>query len=75
MKEYHIAQFGPTSVWPEGGWSLFEITGAQIAERTIWEHKDGKYQIAERWPWPGFVGCFSTLEAVFEEIRTPSRSR
>lgn len=72
MKEYHIAQFGATSAWPAGGWSLYEITGEQIAERTIWERRGDKYQISERWPWPGFVALYPTLEALLEEIRARS---
>ncbi len=68
MSEFHIARFGPTKPWPEGGWSLYEITGAQIAERTIWTKDSGKYEIAERWPWPGYIALFNTLPEVFAEI-------
>jgi hypothetical protein len=35
MEEYHITQFGPTDVWPNGGWSLYKITGDQIARMIV----------------------------------------
>jgi hypothetical protein len=66
--EFHIQKFGPTNPWPNGGWSLYRITGEDIASRTVWERRDGKLEITERWPWPGFIGCFATLEQVVEAI-------
>jgi hypothetical protein len=71
-KEFHLQQFGPTKPWPNGGWSLSEITGEQIAERTIWTKDSGKYEVAERWPWPGFIGCFTTLDEAVAEMRARS---
>jgi hypothetical protein len=59
--EFHLAQFGPTKPWPNGGWSLYRITGEDIASRTIWERKESGLEITERWPWPGFIACFTTL--------------
>lgn len=69
MKEFHITQDTPIQPnWPNGAWSLYEITGAQIAERTIWTKDSGKYEIAERWPWPGYVGMFETFEQIVSKI-------
>jgi len=66
---FHLSSFGPLPLWPEGGWSLYQITGAQIAERTRWERRDGEHVITERWPWPGYIGIYAKLDEALAEIR------
>lgn len=62
MKEFHLIQHEPSGSWPDGSWSLYEITGEQIAERTRWERKeDGKHVISERHGWFGYIGMFTKL--------------
>ena len=60
--EFHLQQHEPNANWPKGSWSLYRITGATIADRTIWERVNGKLQITERWPWPGYVGMFESFD-------------
>jgi hypothetical protein len=72
--EFHLQKNAPNEHWPNGAWSLYQITGEQIAERTIWTatevegQRHRKYEIAERWPWPGYVGMFTTLAEATAEI-------
>lgn len=56
--EFHLLYFPPNDVWSNGGWSLYKISGDEIAARI---KKDAKGQIVERHPWCGFIGCFATL--------------
>jgi hypothetical protein len=66
--QFHIQKDEPNENWPLGAWSLYQITGAEIAERTIWERIEGKLTITERWPWNGYIGMFVTLDEVMKEI-------
>lgn len=70
--EFHLQKHAPNANWPDGAWSLYRITGEQIAERTRWERQDGKHVITERWPWFGYIGMFTTLQqavaAIDEEV-------
>lgn len=61
MPQFHLSQFKPNDVWPSGGWSLYQITGDQIAARI---DIDERGQVARRDPWCGYVGTYATLEEV-----------
>lgn len=69
---YHIDSFGPTKPWPKGGFSLYDITGDQIAERVVRAkvNMKGWYEgeVIARHPWPGYVGLFETLAEVMKAI-------
>jgi hypothetical protein len=65
MNSYHIKDFPPNKPWPKGGWSLYNITGDQIARR-IEFGPDGK--AIRRDSWCGFIGCFETLDEVMRAI-------
>jgi hypothetical protein len=67
--QYHIQWCAPNDVWPKGGWSVFRITGDEIASRTIWEgynHEKGypTGKVEWRHSWPGYIGMVATLPAV-----------
>lgn len=65
MAEYHLQHFGPVEPhWPRGGWSLYRITGDQIAQRVV--YKKGK--VVERHSWCGYIGIFETLQEAMEAI-------
>lgn len=57
---------GKPDPWPNGCWSVYEITGDEIARRIAY---DDAGRIARRDPWPGFVACFDTLDAATDAIR------
>lgn len=65
VNEYHIQYFGPNDVWPKGGWSVYQITGDQIADRII---KDEKGEVMERHSWCGYLGIADSFEGVQEMI-------
>jgi len=71
--EFHISHFPPTDVWPEGGWSLYQISGDEIAERTVRERVNPKGwyegEVIARHPWCGYVGLFVTLDEVMATIK------
>lgn len=67
--EFHLRKETPNANWPRGAWSLYQITGEQIAERIRWERQNGKHVIVERWPWFGYVGMFETFEQVMAKIK------
>lgn len=58
MTEFHVRKETPNDVWPRGAWSLFRITGDEIARRII--YADGK--VVRRDSWPGYVGMYETKE-------------
>lgn len=61
-KEFHLQWFGPCLPhWPRGGWSLYQITGDQIAQRVVC---DVAGKVVERHSWCGYVGIFETLPEV-----------
>lgn len=59
--EFHITRFGPNEHWPKGGWSIYRITGEEIASRVKF---DGTGKVTERHAWSGYLGTFVTLEEV-----------
>lgn len=65
LPHFHLTYSPPTPNWPRGTWSLYQITGDDIAARII---RDASGNITERWPWSGFIGCFETLAAVTAAI-------
>jgi predicted DNA-binding transcriptional regulator len=64
--EYHIRSFGPTDPWPNGGWSLYQISGDQIADRI---EKDEKGKVVARHSWCGYIGIWETPEEITEAIK------
>jgi hypothetical protein len=64
--EFHLQRFDPCEPhWPAGGWSLYQISGDEIAQRVVFD-KDGK--AVRRDSWCGFLGCFETLQAATDAI-------
>jgi hypothetical protein len=61
MSSYHIQHFEANDVWPVGGWSVYKITGDEIAARII-RDKDGK--VTERHSWCGYLGIATTWDGV-----------
>lgn len=61
---YHIQHFPPVGAWPVGGYSVYAISGDQIAERIV--RDQGK--VVRRDSWPGFLGTAATFEGVAEMI-------
>jgi len=68
---YHIQWCEPNDVWPKGGWSVYRITGDEIAKRVIWE----KYDVEKGYPqgdvkwrhsWCGYLG----MKETFEELKS-----
>ena len=58
--------------WPCGSWSVYEITGDQIADRIVREkvNPNGYYEglVIARHSWCGYLGTFETLPQVQAEI-------
>lgn len=75
--EFHIQWSGPCLPhWPNGAWSLYQITGDQIAERTVRErvNPEGWYEggVIARHSWCGFIGMyenFFTVAVAIEELK------
>lgn len=68
--EFHLTRFDPCEPhWPQGGWSLYQITGDQIAQRVTFG-KDG--EAVRRDSWFGFLGCFATLQEATDAIKLVS---
>jgi hypothetical protein len=66
MSSYHIQHFDANNVWPKGGWSVYQITGDEIAARVV-RDKDGK--VIERHSWCGYLGISETWEGVLALIQ------
>jgi hypothetical protein len=60
-KQFHIQFSPPHANWPKGSWSLYEITGDEIAKR-IGFGANG--EVDRRDPWPGYLGTFDSPEKV-----------
>lgn len=58
---YHVTYDEPNDVWPRGAWSVYNITGDEIAARIV---RDAKGKVVERHPWCGYIGMWTTLDAV-----------
>lgn len=67
--EFHIQYSSPFKTeyvdWPNGCWSLYQITGDEISQRIVRE--GGK--VVERHSWCGFVGCFHSMDDVSAAIK------
>lgn len=66
MAEYHLQHSGPTLPhWPNGSWSVYQITGDQIAERVVREtvNPKGWYEggVIARHSWCGYLGMKEKL--------------
>lgn len=73
MNQSHIDWFGPSDAWPIGGWSLYKISGDQIADRVVRErvNVDGGYYEGDaiaRHSWCGYIGIFATLPELMKAI-------
>jgi hypothetical protein len=65
--QYHISRFdGPTDPWPRGGWSLYRISGDEIAQRIKFNEANTK--VVRRNPWCGYISTFETLDEVMAAI-------
>lgn len=60
---YHVTWVEPYDLWPEGAWSVYNITGDEIADCIV---KDAAGKVAERHPWDGFLGMVSTIDQLGE---------
>lgn len=71
--DYHLSYFPPTLPhWPRGGWSLYHISGDEIAHR-IEFGEDGR--AVRRDSWPGYIAIFATLEEATAGIRADVEER
>lgn len=69
--EYHLSWFGPCLPhWPRGGWSLYHISGDQIAKRVQFG-PDG--EAIRRDSWCGYIGIFENIEDAAQEITKHKR--
>lgn len=73
--EFHIQWNDPLEPhWPKGAWSVYRITGDQIADRTVRASvnvKRGHYEgdVIARHPWCGYVGMFETWVEIAAAIK------
>jgi hypothetical protein len=70
MNSYHIDRFEPgpnERNWPNGGWSLYRITGDEIARRIKFDDKNRK--VVRRDSWCGYIGLFEELADVQAAIQ------
>ena len=73
MSEYHIRKEKPCLPhWPNGGWSAYQITGDQIADRVVREkiNPKGWYEggVIARHSWCGYIGMFETMAELLKAI-------
>lgn len=61
IDSYHIQWCPPNEHWPRGGWSVYQITGDQIASRIV---RDAKGKVVERHSWCGYLGMADSFEGV-----------
>jgi hypothetical protein len=62
--QYHLSHFAATDPWPNGGWSVYKITGDQIAERIEFAPRTssiGTRKAVRRDSWCGYLGIGETL--------------
>jgi len=67
---FHIEWCQPNDVWPNGGWSVYQINGDEIAARII---KDERGRVVERHSWNGYLGMCSTWEGLGEMIQEATK--
>lgn len=65
MNQFHFTQFPANNVWPYGGWSVYRITGDEIAARVTF--KDG--EVIARDPWCGYIGSYGSLREAVEAVQ------
>jgi len=71
---FHVQWCEPNDVWPRGGWSLYQISGDDIASRVVYEKGKGRTHIVkERHPWCGYLGMVETLEELRVGIEAVTR--
>ena len=62
---FHIQWCEPNAAWPQGGWSLYQISGDNIAKRIVYD-ADGK--LIRRDSWSGYLGMVTTLDELRDAI-------
>ncbi len=65
LPHFHITKNTPTDPWPRGSWSVYQITGDEIASRIEFDREG---IVTDRSSWPGYVGIFETLAEATEKI-------
>ena len=70
---YHITRNDPIEPnWPKGSWSVYQITGDQIADRIVREkiNPKGWYEgkVIARHCWSGYLGMWVTLAEAVKAI-------
>jgi hypothetical protein len=78
-REYHIQREAPCLPhWPQGSWSLYQISGDQIADRTVREriNPNGYYEgsVIARHSWCGYIGMYVTLAEAMAAIEEDQSS-
>jgi hypothetical protein len=83
MNQYHITRDEPCPPhWPRGSWSVYRITGDEIADRIIRErvvqgefgpHYSG--EVVARHSWCGFLGMTETFDGVRNMIDRDLKAR
>ena len=67
---FHISWSGPYEPhWPRGAWSVYQITGDEIAARV----ERYKGSVIARHPWCGYIGLFETLPEVMVAIEAAQK--
>lgn len=77
---YHITHDAPCLPhWPNGAWSVYHISGEQIAERTVWERVNPKgwYEgkVIARHSWCGYLGMWEKLSDAMKAIEADEAKR
>jgi hypothetical protein len=65
--EFHLRYFPPCDNWPNGGWSLYQITGDEIAQRIKFDDKN--INVTRRDSWCGYIGTFEALPDALEAMQ------
>lgn len=72
LPHFHLTYDTPSENWPKGAWSVYQIDGDQIAQRTVWERVNPKgwYEgkVIARHSWCGYLGMFTTLAQACKAI-------
>lgn len=65
---FHLTKSAPSEHWPDGSWSVYQITGDQIADRIVRERVNAEARVPyyegkviARHSWCGYLGMTVTL--------------
>lgn len=76
-EHYHISYFKPFKNeyvdWPNGGWSVYHISGDQIAERIRYDAETR--EVHERHSWCGYLGIAQSPQEAVEIIENHRRGK